>query len=60
MGDKAPAANNPNHIQQWINDNIANLPTVYGRPEKDMLTLKYFVAQIKQGVITLGWTQADA
>ena len=27
MGDEPAAANNPNHIQQQINDNIADLPT---------------------------------
>ena len=57
---QAPAANNPNPIQQQINDNIADLPTFYGRPEKYPVTLKYFVSPTKQGVTTLGWTQADA
>ena len=61
MGDEEPqAVNNPNRIQQRINDNIADLPTFYGRPEKDTVTLKYFVARIDQGVTTLGWTQAEA
>ena len=60
MGDEAPAANNPNRIQQRFNDNIADLPTFYGRPEKDTVTLKYFVSRIEQGVTTLGWTQANA
>ena len=59
MGD-AIAANTPNRIQQRINYNIAHLPMFYGRPEKDMVTLEYFVAHIEQGVTTLGWTQADA
>ena len=54
----APAINN--HIQQQINDNIADLPLFYGRPEKDTVTLKYFVSRIDQGVSTLGWTQANA
>ena len=60
MGDAAPSANNPNCNQLQINDNIADLPTFQGRPEKDTVTLKYFVSHIEQGVTTLEWTQADA
>ena len=47
MGDEAPAANNPNRIQQRINDNIADLHMFYGRPEKYTVTLKYFVSSIE-------------
>ena len=54
---EAPAANN--RIQQQIKDNIVNLPIFYGRPEKDTVTLKYFVSRIDQGVRTLGWTHTD-
>ena len=43
-------------IQQQINDNIADLPMFYGRPEKDTLTLKYYISHVDQSVPTLHWT----
>ena len=50
MGDEP---NNQNCIQQRINDNIADVPIFYGRPEKEPVTLKFFVSRIDQGVVTL-------
>ena len=47
-------------IQQRINDNIADIPVFYGQPEKDTITLKYYVSRIDQGVSALAWTQANA
>ena len=46
-------------IQQRINDNIADVPVFYGQPEKDTITLKYYVWRIYQGVTALKWTQAN-
>ena len=58
MGDAPDAPQNC--IQQWINDNIADLPIFYGQPAKDTVTLKFFVSRIDQGITALNWTQSDA
>ena len=47
-------------IQQRINDNIADIPIFYGQPDKDTITLKYYVSRIDQGVSALNWTQGNA
>ena len=45
---------------QQNNDNIAHIPIFYGQPDKDTITLKYFVSRIDQGVSALTWTQKEA
>ena len=47
-------------IQQRINDNIADIPIFYGQPDKDTITLKYYISRIDQGVTALNWTQENA
>ena len=47
-------------IQQRINDNIADIPIFYGQPDKDTITLAYYVSRIDPGVSALTWTQANA
>ena len=53
-------ADRADRIQQRIDENVADLPFFYGRPDKDTITLKHYISRVDQGIDALGWTQAQA
>jgi hypothetical protein len=46
--------------QNRIDDNTANIPTFYGEPAKDTLTLSAFIHRIDRAVNLLTWNEATA